>query len=96
MFRGGAELLKDYVTTLSDWREDRPRIVIINNSIAEPVTHGATYGVLHGATILAPAPEATRVINSTMIAPACYATGDPAMRVREFVSTDRISGQILG
>lgn len=95
MFSGGAELLKDYVTTLRDWQEDRPRIVIINNSIADSNKRWETYGVLHGATILAPDPEATRVINSTMIAPVCFVTGDPAMQVREFVSTDRISGQIL-
>lgn len=96
MFSSGAKMLTNYVTTLCEWQEDRPRIVVINNSIAEPATHGATYGVLHGATILAPDAQASRVINSTMIAPTCFAAGDPAMQVREFVSTDLISGQILG
>lgn len=96
MFSNGAELLKDYVTTLSAWQEDRPRIVLINNSSAEPGTPGATYGVLHGASIPAPNPQATRVINSTMMAPARFASSDPAMQAREFISTNKISGQILG
>ncbi|WP_449070443.1 hypothetical protein [Prosthecobacter sp.] len=96
MFSGGAELLRGHITTLTDWQEDRPRIVVINNSMAEPGTPGATCGVLHGASIPVPNPQASRVINSTMIAPACFVAGDPAMQVREFVSTDGISGQILG
>ncbi|HEY1053345.1 MAG TPA: hypothetical protein VGE39_26420 [Prosthecobacter sp.] len=96
MFSGGAEMLKGYVTRLTDWQEDRPRIVVINNSIAEPGTAGATYGVLHGARILAPDAQAPRVINSTMMAPAGFAGSDPVMQVREFVSTDAISGRILG
>lgn len=96
IFSSGAALLKDHVTTLADWHEDRPRIVVINNSIATPGTQGATYGVLHGASIPMPDPQASRVINSTMIAPVCFVSGDPAMQVREFVSTDKISGQILG
>lgn len=96
MFSSGAELLKDYVTTLSAWQEDRPRIVVINNSSAEPGTPGMTYGVLHGASIPAPNPQATRVINSTMMAPARFASSDPAMKTCEFISTNKISGQILG
>ncbi len=96
MFNAGAELLRGHVSTITNWHEDCPRIVIINNSIAEPGTHGATYGVLHGALIPVPDPQASRIINSTMIAPACFAGTDPAMQVREFVSTDQISGQILG
>ncbi len=96
MFSAGAELLRGHVSTITNWHEDCPRIVLINNSIAEPGTHGATYGVLHGALIPVPDPQASRIINSTMIAPACFVGSDPAMQVREFVSTDQISGQILG
>lgn len=96
MFNTGAELLKDYTSTVTNWHEDRPRIVIINNSLAEPGTTGATLGVLHGALIPMPDPQASRIINSTMMAPACFVGSDPAMHVREFVSTDKISGQILG
>ncbi len=95
MFSAGAEMLRDYLITISDWQESRPRIVVINNGMAEPGTSGATHGVLHGATILSPDSQASRVINSTMIAPACFATCDPAMHVQQFVSTDEISGQIL-
>jgi len=96
MFSAGAELLRNYVSKITNWHEDCPRIVIINNSIAEPGMHGATYGVLHGAVIPLPDPQASRIINSTMIAPACFVCSDPAMKVQEFVSTDQISGQILG
>lgn len=96
MFSAGAELLRNYVSNITNWHEDCSRIVIINNSIAEPGMHGATYGVLHGALIPLPDPQASRIINSTMIAPACFVGSDPAMKVREFVSTDQISGQILG
>lgn len=96
MFSAGAELLRNYVSNTTNWYEDCPRIVLINNSIAEPGMHGATYGVLHGALIPVPDQQASRIINSTMIAPACFVGSDPAMQVREFVSTDQISGQILG
>lgn len=95
MFSKGAELLQDHLTTVVNWSEDRPRIVIINNSMADPGGAGATLGVLHGAAIPFPNPKASRVINSTMMAPACFATCDPAMHVRQFLSTDQISGQIL-
>jgi hypothetical protein len=73
-----------------------PRIVVINNSSVPLSAHAATAGVLHGAAIPEPDASARRVINSTMIAPACFVESDPAMLVREFVSTERISGQILG
>jgi hypothetical protein len=96
MFNTGAELLQGYVSTITNWHEDCPRIVIINNSIAEPGTPGATFGVLHGASIPVQDPKACRIINSTMMAPACFVGSNPAMHVREFVSVDSISGQILG
>lgn len=95
MFSTGAEMLRQHLITLSDWHEDRPRIVVINNSMAAPDSFGATCGVLHGASIPSPNPTASRVINSTMMAPARYATCDPAMHVQQFLSTDAISGQIL-
>ena len=96
MFSAGAELLRGYVSNITNWHEDCPRIVIINNSLADPGTPGATYGVLHGASIPAPDSQASRVINSTMMAPACFVDSNPAMHVQEFVSADKISGQILG
>ena len=96
MFGSGMEMLRGYITTVSDWQEDSPRIVIINNSSVSLGAHGATAGVLHGAAIPQPDALARRVINSTMMAPACFVENDPSMQVREFVSTERISGQILG
>jgi len=96
MFGTGAEMLRGYVSTIADWHEDSPRIVIINNSIAKPGAPGATYGVLHGASIPVPDPQVSRIINSTMMAPACFVGSNPAMQVQEFVSVDKISGQILG
>lgn len=59
MFSAGAELLRNYVSNITNWHEDCSRIVIINNSIAEPGMHGATYGVLHGALIPLPDPHAS-------------------------------------
>ena len=96
MFTNGDELLRGYVSTITNWHEDCPRIVIINNSLSNPGAPGATYGVLHGASIPVPDPQASRIINSTMIAPSCFVHSDPAMHVQEFVSVDKISGQILG
>lgn len=96
MFGTGLEMLRGYITTISDWQEDSPRIVVINNSSVPLGEHGATAGVLHGAAIPQPDASARRVINSTMMAPARFVDNDPAMHVREFVSTERISGQILG
>jgi hypothetical protein len=95
MFGSGQEKLSGYITTLSAWHEDRPRIVIINNSCAALGTHGVTAGVLHGAMIPEPDSRNSRVINSTMMAPARFVAGNPAMQVKEFLSTDKISGQIL-
>ncbi len=95
MFSSGLEKLHDCITTVTDWQEIQPRIVIINNSSAAPGTHGATAGVMHGAVIPKPDSQQQRVINSTMIAPSCFAAHDPAMQVQEFVSTVAIAGQIL-
>jgi hypothetical protein len=95
MFSSGLESLQDYITTVTDWQETQPRIVIINNSNTALDTHGATAGVLHGAIIPMPDKQRHRIINSTMIAPSCFVSHDPAMQVQEFVSTEAVAGQIL-
>lgn len=96
MIGSGLEMLRGYITTISDWQEDSPRIVVINNSSVPLGVHGATAGVLHGAAIPQPDASAHRVINSTMMVPARFVDSDPVMQVREFVSTERISGHLLG
>jgi hypothetical protein len=94
MFSSGLEKLQGFITTVTDWNECQPRIVIINNSSAASDTLGAAAGVLHGAVIPRPDNRERRIINSTMIAPACFVAHDPAMQVQEFVSTEEIAGQI--
>lgn len=95
MFNSGLEKLRGYITAVTHWQENQPRIVIINNSSAAHGTQGATAGVMHGAVISKPDSQEQRIINSTMIAPSRFASHDPAMQVREFVSTVAIAGQIL-
>ncbi len=94
MFALGLELLKPYTTSLSQWHEEMPRIVIINNSNIHPANQRYTAGVLHGAIIGKPDPLASRIINSTMIAPASFVSENVAVRQAEFLTTDRISGVI--
>lgn len=92
MFAAGQELLEPYTTRLNDWHEERPRIVLINNSHAAPTSPRYTPGVMHGADILLPDPAARRIINSTMIAPASCVLEDVSARETEFLKTDAISG----
>jgi hypothetical protein len=94
MFGAGAELLRDYTTTLTDWHEDRPRIVVINNSSGNNPDGSAMLGVMHGAAISEPQSHLRRVINSTMMAPSCLVADDAEAQVEEFVTTDRIAGPI--
>jgi hypothetical protein len=88
MFGAHQEKLAGYVTTLVDWQEERPRIVVINNC-------SSAHGVLHGAIIGKPDLSQRRVINSSMLAPVSSVANDPAMQVTEFLTTDAISGPIL-
>lgn len=94
MFAAGQELLEPYTTRLRDWYEERPRIVMINNSHAAPSSPRHNAGVMHGATILRPDPNASRIINSTMIAPASCVLEDAAAKQAEFLKTELISGVI--
>jgi hypothetical protein len=89
MFGAGAELLKPYTTTIADWDETCPRIIIVNNSTAASVP-----GVLHGATILQPIEGERRIINSTMIVPRSLATRNMEAAVSEFVSTKAVAGDL--
>ena len=92
MFIAGQELLEPYTTRLTDWHEERPRILLINNSHAAPASPRHTAGVMHGASILRPDPNASRIINSTMIAPASCVLEDASAKEAEFLHTDAISG----
>lgn len=95
MFGPGADMLRNYTTTITGWHEDRPRIVVINNSIGSTSDGIPMLGVMHGASIPEPKPHLQRIINSTMIAPACYAANDGELQVTEFVTTTRVSGPIV-
>lgn len=96
MMSGQEGLLADELTLLKDWQEHRPRIVVVNNCSTGPGDPCHTPGVLHGARILTPNPEATRVINSTMIVPRSLAS-DSALSssvVQAFLNTQEIAGEI--
>lgn len=94
MFVAGQELLEPYTTRLADWHKQRPRIVLINNSHAAISSLRHSAGVMHGASILRPDPNASRIINSTMIAPASCLLEDAAAKQAEFLTTELISGVI--
>ena len=94
MFGPGAKLLRDYTTTITDWHEDRPRIVLINNSCGSCPDGAPMLGVLHGALIAEPQTHLQRIINSTMIAPAGCVPLNAEAQVPEFVATESISGPI--
>ncbi len=94
MLTAGQELLEPYTTRLTDWHEESPRIVLINNSHVAPAIPCHTAGVMHGACILRPDPNASRIINSTMIAPASSVLEDASAKEEEFIHTDMISGPL--
>lgn len=94
MFTEGHQLLEPDTITLTSWFEDAPRILLINNSYTAPGHPRHSPGVLHGATIKAPDPASSRIINSTMVAPARYAGNDMASAVSIFLTTSHISGAI--
>lgn len=96
MLSGQEALLADDLTLLKDWQEHRPRIVVVNNCSTAPGDACHTPGVLHGARILTPDPEATRVINSTMTVPRSLAaeTAVSSSVVQAFLHTQEIAGEI--
>jgi hypothetical protein len=94
MFDSGARLLQPDTITLKDWFEDAPRVLLINNSQTAPGHPRHSPGVLHGASIIRPDPEASRVINSTQIAPARYVEQDASAAEKVFLNTQTISGPI--
>ena len=96
MMSGQEKLLADDLTLLEDWQEHRPRIVVVNNCSTAPGDPCHTPGVLHGARILTPNPEATRVINSTMIVPRSLAAEAclSSSVVQAFLHTQETAGEI--
>lgn len=75
MFAGNAERLVPYTTRLDLFDSRSAQLLIINNSRLPFDAGGRNrLGVLHQATIPAPIPAETRVINSVQIAPASQAS----------------------
>lgn len=95
MFADGQGLLEPDTITLRDWFEDAPGVLFLNNSRTAPGHPRHSPGVLHGATVISPDPQASRIINSTMIAPARYAEQDGSTHEQVFLSTKAISGPII-
>jgi hypothetical protein len=95
MLAEGRELLEPYVTRITDWREDQPRIVVINNSHIAPGSPAYTAGVMHGARILLPDPSMTRIINSVPVVPGTTAPGEQDLAADTFSKTAEISDPIL-
>lgn len=94
MFTDGQRLLEPYTLSISDWPEHLSRILLINNSHAAADHPHHSPGVLHGASIPAPNRAFSRIINSTMIAPASYADKNAALAEATFLNTNDISGPI--
>ena len=94
MFVAGRERLEPHTLTIKDWHEDRPRIVLINNSSTSPGHPQHTPGVMHGALIPQADSQATRIINSTMIAPASLTNCDCTLQEEVFLATEAISNSI--
>jgi hypothetical protein len=94
MFADAMRLLAPYVTEVADWHEDRPRIVVVNNSSVSRTHPKHTAGVMHGARIPTPDRARRRVINSTMMAPVQSGCDEDEESVLSFINTDRIAGPI--
>lgn len=94
MFHEGEELLRPYLTRLDAFDRTSFQILLINNSLTAARHDGRLpwKGVLHTATILAPDPSASRVINSSLIvslpegAPEPFSEND----LNEFLTTDSV------
>jgi len=95
MFPGATGQLDPYLTTIAAWCEERPRIVVINNSSGSPDHPRYLHGVLHGARILSPDASKTRIINSTTAGVSPTQETEPNKSVLEFLATDAVSGPIM-
>lgn len=91
MFHEGEELLHPYTTRVDAFDRTAFQILLINNSMTGPGHDGrpAWKGVLHTATILAPDPSASRVINSSLIVSLPEGAPEPfsAADLNEFLTT---------
>ena len=67
MFADGERALADHVVVVNDYDITRFQLIAINNSDASPET-GRLLGVLHKADVPKPNSNASRVINSGMLA----------------------------
>ena len=79
MFKPGNDILQPYATRLGCFSKNNYQIVCVNNSSAPySPSRTAWQGTLHTATIRAPDRSRSRIVNSTMIAPAPAGTPDKA------------------
>lgn len=94
MFHEGEELLRPYLTRLDAFDWTAFQILLINNSLTLSHHDGrpAWKGVLHTATILAPDPSASRVINSSLIVSLPEGAPEPFSEddLEEFLTTDTV------
>jgi len=94
MFFEGEELLRPYTTRLEAFDRTAFQILLVNNSMtaSDGGPRSPWKGVLHTATILAPDPSASRVINSSLIVSLPEGVPEPfgAAELQEFQTTTSI------
>ncbi len=72
MYVEGEQALAPYVTEVEGFDESSYRIVLINNSNSSQ--EDGTLGLLHKAMMVTPDPQASRIVNSMML--ACAEPGE--------------------
>ncbi|MDB6137011.1 MAG: hypothetical protein JWO94_83 [Verrucomicrobiaceae bacterium] len=95
MLTATARMLDPFLTSISEWSEDRSRMIIINNSSASTGHPRPLAGVLHGARILKPDATKVRIINSILLGVSARAETGCSKSVMEFLATDAVSGPIV-
>ena len=97
MYADGERMLADYTTQLEGIDSTRFQIVLINNSCV-PIQEDRSgmLGVLHQAVIENPSTNATRIVNSTMIAFVGASVDESISNVDQerFVTTDKTSKSV--
>jgi hypothetical protein len=93
MYAHNEQRLLPYVTALTAFDPSRANVLIINNSLL-PYAPGGTnpLGVMHQATILAPRPDRSRVVNSSMLVRPGAPDAASEEEVRRFLETDVVDG----
>lgn len=95
MFGPHEERLLPYVTQLPELDNGRSHVLLINNSsLTYEPGRGHSLGVMHQATILRPDPQASRVVNSIML--AAGEERESAELLERFATSQEVAGEILG